>query len=518
MNMSQKSIVTFRIPRKKVLIVNCYFDEMRASVSRSFKLPQSMAPVYLAGVLNPETCDLRLWNEQSSGHLTDRALLAWPDVLVLSGMTNAFDRMLQLTACVKTLNPAAVTIAGGSAIRALPVLAASYFDEVCIGDVEALREAIRSAIGSSYVGETFEPRFDLADWVRKSRFGYAESSRNCNFRCTFCTMTAENRPYRKLTLDDLRDQIVSQGRKDVLIFLDNNFYGNERAFFTSRMDLLKELHSEGWFKGWAALVTNDFFARDENLRLASESGCVALFSGIESFDMDWLRSQGKKQNTVLPQLELIQRCMSHNITFLYGMMQDVSTRSLQSLHDELEFILSQHAITLPSYISIPIPILNTPLFHSAVRENRLLPHVKLRDMDSTTLTMHTHDSLDATATYVRQLQSLEGLRGATLSHTLGFLRRHGMNMGWRQLGIALSNPVMLCVGNIVSTLSLRASRQARTHISTTERLDPCYTPPFPIDARWAHYYQPTYVTDERAALTEDMQELSDKTPQRTVAA
>lgn len=517
MNTANK-VPTLRMPRKKILIVNCYFDEMRATVSRSFKLPQSMAPVYLAGVLNPETCEIRLWNEQSSGHLTDRALLSWPDVLVLSGMTNAFDRMLHLTACVKTLNPKAICIAGGSAIRALPEFASAYFDEVCTGDVEMLRDAIRASVGREYISATLNPRFDLADWVRNSRFGYAESSRNCNFRCTFCTMTAENRPFQKLPLESLREQIVSQGRKDVLIFLDNNFYGNDRSFFTARMDLLKELHAEGWFKGWAALVTNDFFARDENLRLARESGCVALFSGIESFDMDWLRSQGKKQNTVLPQMELIQRCMSHNIVFLYGMMQDVSMRSLQNLRDELEFILSQPAITLPSYISIPIPILNTPLFHRAVREGRMLPHVKLRDMDSTTLTMHTHDSLDATANYVRQLQSLEGLRGAAFSHTLGFLRHHGMKLGWRQLLIGLSNPVMLCAGNIVSTLSLRASRQARTHISTTERLDPCYTPPFPIDARWAHYYQPTCVTDERAALTEEMQELSDSKPQRTIAA
>ena len=35
--------------KKKILIVNCYFDDIRMSVRRKTKLPQSMTAAFLAG-------------------------------------------------------------------------------------------------------------------------------------------------------------------------------------------------------------------------------------------------------------------------------------------------------------------------------------------------------------------------------------------------------------------------------------------------------------------------------------
>ncbi|NIQ94282.1 MAG: hypothetical protein GWN87_08800, partial [Desulfuromonadales bacterium] len=86
----------------------------------------------------------------------------------------------------------------------------------------------------------------------------------------------------------------------------NNFYGNDRALFLAKVELCRELYQAKKIKGWSCLVTGDFFARPENLTLVKEAGCKALFSGIESFDQDTLKSYNKKQNGIVPQLEMIQ--------------------------------------------------------------------------------------------------------------------------------------------------------------------------------------------------------------------
>jgi len=60
--------------RRRVLIVNCYMDDTRASIGRRRKIPSAMGPVYLAGALSEDRCDLRLYSELYSGPLEDEAL------------------------------------------------------------------------------------------------------------------------------------------------------------------------------------------------------------------------------------------------------------------------------------------------------------------------------------------------------------------------------------------------------------------------------------------------------------
>src|SRR2546423_6294929 len=153
------------LPRKRVLVVNCYFDDTRRPIRRTTKVPQAMGPVYLAGAFARETCDVRLYNELTSGPLEDEQLLGWPDMLVLTGLTNGFDRMLQLTAYAKTKNPRVIVVAGGPAIRQLPQLAARFFDYTCHGDIEEWRDVARAALAAPYAAEHMLPRFDPAYWI-----------------------------------------------------------------------------------------------------------------------------------------------------------------------------------------------------------------------------------------------------------------------------------------------------------------------------------------------------------------
>lgn len=493
------------LPRKRVLVVNCYFDYSRAPIRRTTKIPQAVGPVYLAGAFSREICDVRCYNELSSGPLEDKQLLAWPDMLVLTGLTHCFDRLLHLTAYARTGNPKVIVVAGGPAVRALPVLSQKFFDYSCLGDIEELRDVIADAWGSAYAAEEMIPRFDLGYWLKL--VSYVESTRYCNFRCSFCSLTAERRAYQTYDLENIRRQILANGKRRKLFFVDNNFYGNDRDLFRRRVNLIREMRQAGHFNNWAALVTNDFFNKQENLALVKESGCELLFSGVESFDSSWLRSVNKLQNTSAPQVEMISRCLNAGIIFCYGLMLDVSTRSIAELRRELEFITGTPEITLPAFITLSIPILGTPYFFDCLKNQRLLPQTKLRDMDGITIVQRTLDPINEVVEFIRGVEYFKGLRSRVLKHSIQFFNLYRTKLNPLQMSIGFEQGLLLSAHTLMTSTNSFGwlkKRRARTYVTTSEPIDALYSPAFRVDSRFQDYFQPTMVTDRKGNLAEEL--------------
>jgi hopanoid C-2 methylase len=495
------------IERKRILVVNCYFDCSHRPLHRAFKIPQAVGPIYLAGAFSRELCDVRCYTELASGPLEDEQLLSWPDMLVLTGLTNSFDRMLHLTAYVRSKNEKVIVVAGGPPVRALPRLAARFFDYACISDIEELQDVVADAFGAAYVAEQILPRYDLGYWLGST--GYAETTRYCNFRCTFCSLTGEHRSYQSYNLDYIRQQILALGKRNRIIFIDNNFYGNDRSDFSSRVGLIKEMHQTGQFKHWAALVTNDFFSKRENVRLVKDAGCEFLFSGVESFDSEWLRKVNKLQNSGSAQMELIMECLKMGVVFSYGLLADFTTRTIDDFQRELEFILSTPEVTLPSYVTVPIPILGTPYFYDSLAQGRILPNVKLRDMDGTTVLERPLDPISKLVKFLAEdvVQTFNGYRLRVLWHSGLFARIYRRDLTKTQLIFATGSSLMQCAHGL--SLSLRRLRRLgrdapRTHISSTEPLDHVYTPAFRLDARFERYFRPTMVTDQNGQMHDDL--------------
>jgi hopanoid C-2 methylase len=492
-------------PRRRVLVVNCYLDETREPLPRANKIPQAMGPAYLAGMFSRELCEIKLYSELFSGPLEDEQLLGWPDMLVLTGLTTALDRMLHVTAYARSKNPKVIVVAGGPAVRMLPQFCSQYFDYCCQGDVEELRDVIEEAWGAAYAAEKMFPRFDLVHWI--GHIGHVESSRYCNFRCAFCTLTAEGRGYQMYDVEHVRRQIRAAGKRRILLFIDNNFYGNNRDFFLARMEMLRELHREGAFGGWAALVTSDFFLDERNLQLAKESGCVALFSGVESFDLSWLRSMNKFQNTRCSTVDTIRKTLDAGIVFTYGLVLDLTTRSVASVRQELEQIIHTPEITLPAYVSVTIPMLGTPFFRDCVAKGIILPGTRVRDLDGTTISLRPLDPLDEAAEFVRDLQTFRGYHGRILKQSFGFARRYARRFSWVQMILAQANPALLCAPVLAtSPTQWMARRRRRTYVSSTDILGSMYQPAFRVESRFAHYFQPTRLTDSRGRITEELAE------------
>ena len=488
--------------RKRVLIVNAFFDEYRRTAGSPYRIPSAMGPVYLAGAFNPSTVEVRLYNEQSSGPLLDPALLGWADLLVLTGLTNSFDRMLHLTGYARALNPRVIVAAGGPAVRALPKRAAKFFDYASTGDIEALRDIAREALGPDAVAETMFPRFDLTE--QRGLVAYVESSRNCNFRCSFCSLTGEKGRYVRYDLPFLERQLLAVGRKHVIL-IDNNFYGNDRGFFEQRVALLRDFHRSGRIRSWSALVTGDFFTRDENLKLVRDAGCLGLFTGVESFDSATLRAYNKRQSTLLPQIDMITRCLDAGVLFLYGVMLDPSSRRLADLNREIRFIVERDEISLPAYFTLAIPLLGTPYFRTCADAGLLLPRLRLRDLDGLTLAMKPLDPVEDAVAFARDLPNLRGHRRGVLKHVAQFALRYGRKLSPLQLLVASMSGALIATESAASSpLALRLRQPALTYYAPTETLDPLYRPAMRLPAEFERYFRPTMVTEPDGRLSPDI--------------
>jgi hypothetical protein len=509
--------------KKRILIVNCGVDELRVRMWRTRRLPFSMASAYLAGVLSPDLCRIILYDEIYSGPLEDEKLLSWPDMLILTGLNFTFDRMRHLTAYVRTKNKKTVVVAGGPCIRNIPRYAGRFFDYACTGDIEQLQEVIEEAFGRAYVSPAFletgwaVPRYDLAYYMKD--MVYVESSRYCNYRCNYCGLSADNQKYRPYDLAYLKAQFDALGKGKLLLFLDNNFGGPNRQFLRDRLAMLREHWRQKTFWRWSALVSNDFFFDDENLELARNSGCIGLFSGVESFDTQALISFNKYQNVHLPQVDIIKKCLEAGLTFYYGMLVDTSSRTLRDIGREIDYLLDTPQVTLPAFITLAVPLLGTPFFYECLAQKRFLPNVKIRDLDGRTLALKSLDPIPKVVQFVKNIQNFAGYRKRILRHTWEFSRIYRKKMPPESLLICIYSSLLLATPNLstaptsMGKVLMGRWQHQRTYLSPTEGLDPFYRPAFRVDAQFESYFQPTMLTDGQGNLSEDLQaDLAVKAP------
>jgi hypothetical protein len=265
----------------------------------------------------------------------------------------------------------------------------------------------------------------------------------------------------------------------------------------------------GQFKGWAALVTNDFFSNQENVKLVKDAGCEVLFSGVESFDPEWLRRVKKLQNVGLDQTQSIVECLKTGVVFSYGLIADVINRQIDKFLRELESILDNPELPLPAYVCLPIPILGTPYFYESVKERRLLPNVKLRDMDGATVVEKPLDPVDKLVQFLGNGTHLfNGYNLRVVRHATRFALIYRKHLTKRQLLLASSGSLIQCAHRLSLSLRLlvrpNEGKRHRSYISSTEPLDRVYTPAFRLDSRFERHFRPTMITEHDGQIHDDL--------------
>ncbi|MGB0696134.1 MAG: B12-binding domain-containing radical SAM protein [Rhodospirillaceae bacterium] len=490
--------------KHKVLIVNAYFDPWRSATPTRWFIPRGGAPIYLAGYFNRDLVEVRVWDEVFNGALLQGSLFAWPDLVVFTGLTAMFDRTHQLSAYFRAANPKVVTAIGGPIARALPALCAEVFDYVCQGDVEDITGVIEAVFTPDCVADQTAPRFDLAK--PSMGFGYLETTKNCNFACSFCSLTGENRAYMAHSEASIAGQFDAMGRSIAVMVLDNNFYGNNRKSFEHRVELIGEQWRKGKFQGWGALVTGDMFKNPDNVALMARNGCKALFSGVETLDPAVLKTYNKMQSTTSDPRVLTRTCAENGMTFDYGMIADFTQQTVADVAGQLDSVLADPTIPLPGLLTLTIPILGTPYFDASAQAGKLMPNVLLSDLDGQKIVEWPKEPLEVVAPFVRDLLTFRGRKLALTRHAARHAWHWRKHLEWKQTAIAFVRPLQR-FGGQVAVGSLRQMRQSwqeppLTYNAMTDAPRLAYRPQKWLPAEFETCFEPLRVTDPDGGLTE----------------
>ena len=492
--------------RPRVLVVNAYFDPWLSGTPTKLFVPRATAPFHLAGFFDPRRVDVRIHDEVYHGALMAKRTFAWPDLVIVSGLTAMFDRARQLAAYFRHCQPNATLLIGGPMARCFPGLSVRYFDVVCQGDVGDIGEVIDDVLGRGYRADTPSPRFDLAG--HSFGLGFVETTEYCNFSCSFCSLTGEGRAYRRHANEWVEQQILAMGRVQAVMVLDNNFYGNNRSQFKERAAILGEHWRRGAYRGWGALVTGDFFKHEENLEIVAQNGCISLFSGVESVDPAVLRRFNKRQSLSSDPRTLAMLCAQHGIAFEYGMIMDFTRQRMSDVDAQIEQLLADPETPLPALMSLTIPIVGTPYFDQAAAERRLMPDLRLSDMDGQKLVEWPLEPVAEVAEFVARMLRMKGRKWALIRHSVQHALRRRHCYRPEHVLVTLLRPMhqygaRLRIGTPRQMLQdWREPRLYYCALNSPARR--AYRPMWPMPGRFLNHFEPLMVTDAAGELTETM--------------
>jgi radical SAM superfamily enzyme YgiQ (UPF0313 family) len=215
-------------------------------------------------------------------------------------------------------------ILGGFHVSHLPEEALSHADAVVIGEGDRVwKEVIRDFQGSKFkkiykddrlvsLSEMNTLKRDLIKGKGYLFTNTIQTTRGCPFQCEFCSVSSFfGRSYRTRPIPLVVEELVTLRQESVFLFLvDDNLVGN-RPYAKA---LFQEM-TAFQFK-WASHAPLDFANDEELLRLASQSGCMALFVGFESLTRENLSMMGKKTSLGISPIEAVKKFHDQGVGIL----------------------------------------------------------------------------------------------------------------------------------------------------------------------------------------------------------
>lgn len=376
----------------RIGIIAAYVDYHRRGRKNRAALQPQIGP--LIGGLLPDDAEIDYVNEAWRDPDWNRSY----DLLFISSMHSDFDRARQISHYWRCRG--ARTVYGGSFASTYPRLCQPHFDAVAVGNPEGTVPAIyrdfcAGRLKPVYASPDYDaaavpvPRFDLIAGQTAHALCF-EATRGCPFHCEFCVLTGlgtghHTRLVEAVVRDIKRGRQLLQGRVPrhqlrVAGFCDNNIGGN--------LSYLRELCSALAPLGlqWYGAATFNVISQIELVRLMAQSGCRALFVGLESFNPAAIQDMRKHQNVLGKVREALDQCRDHGILVVSGLMTSPLVDKLDYLRDIPRY-LAQSGLHVPTFLCFECPIPGTPHFQRLAQQHPspFLPGALLRDFTGYTL-------------------------------------------------------------------------------------------------------------------------------------
>lgn len=502
------------VARKKVAVVCATFNNDRsAKPDRYWLQPQS--GLQIASQIDRERYDVTLHHEMWHGLYGVDDVPA-VDLVFLTGLQRDFDRQRQLAYLFK--RKGAVTVAGGSICTLFPDFAAEFFDAVCAGGVDSVPDVMRDFAHGQLRRLYISAPTSISDYrVDYRLLGEAgiggqlhlvEASRGCDFACSFCTVPAERARHTTFGVDRvlamIDDAIDSspwwsmKRRYPIVGFIDNNF-ANDGPY---TRELCAALRRHPRLKGWGALVTQDILRDHDLIEQMAGAKCRILFTGIESLDPAFLKANNKRQNVKYADtlFEDVAFARRRGIVVVYGYLFDPRVTTTAEMTAQAEELARIEVLTYPSYFSFIAPLLGTRLFWDSAERGEMRPHLRLRDLDGTTIAYRGGRDSD---------EELSRFAETVFRHTNRLVSRRrlvlkSLRMSWQTRRRHLVDHAVLLNANlrVMHEMHIASRGVHRNYLGGADILDPSYSwfPPdiSPEDRR--RYFDPILITDGESRL------------------
>lgn len=350
---------------------------------------------YIAAVTPPDT-EVRIVDEAYEKVPFDEKF----DLVGITAQTPAAPRGYQVSREFKRRGIPVVM--GGVHASMLPEEALEHVDAVVIGEAEEIWPNLIEDLKKGQLKKIYQangfvnpktlpiPKRELLNGSFYFPLKLIETTRGCPHRCDFCGVSKffgfryRSRPIKEIdselqtlfqkgpVMNPFLKKTLSLFSKDLPYFLkrrllyiiDSNIAG-DRRFALELVSLLKE-YDLLWYGHAPVSVAFD----EELLQGFSESGCIALNIGFESFSTKNLQTMGKAFNQPSQYSEAVRRIHEHGIgimgTFIVG-LDDDDPGVFQRI---IDFCITERLDWALTFIMAPYP--GTDSFIRLEREGRIL--------------------------------------------------------------------------------------------------------------------------------------------------
>jgi radical SAM superfamily enzyme YgiQ (UPF0313 family)/anti-anti-sigma regulatory factor len=239
------------------------------------------------------------------------------------------------------------------------------------------------------------PRIDLLPQGCYMTNQCLQTTRGCHFECEFCSVSPFNgKSSRRRSVDDVVAEIqrIKEWRRNELVenmikgpvwhrigtglriltgiedgtifaFVDD-LHNSNREYCKKLWTALKELNIK-----WGAQCTLFLGSEPEMVKLAAESGCVAMFVGMESISEEVLTEMNKPFNKEKKYADQIKCFHDHGIMVNPGIIFGADADDESVFENTVEFLV-KNRVEL-AYMNISTPLPGTVLFDRLKAEGRI---------------------------------------------------------------------------------------------------------------------------------------------------
>jgi radical SAM superfamily enzyme YgiQ (UPF0313 family) len=242
------------------------------------------------------------------------------DIFFYSITSPEYDKLLEVHNIIKEIYPKSKNIAGGVHVNIFQEDCAKVFDSVCIGDgediiVDMVQDVMDNKLQKVYTNPSFGARrttdmnlypYPLRKYLPKPAIAHTNLllgknsqlvgtgvlfAKGCPFRCAFCAIETYGQQIRQRAPHLVAEEINYLKKEygvQALALKDDNGIPLNRKIAQPFLESLASCNIKWRGQSRANGIKEDM------VKLAAESGCTDLAIGIESADLNVLRTIDKK--------------------------------------------------------------------------------------------------------------------------------------------------------------------------------------------------------------------------------